>query len=113
MKFIQNWFDKMVRRSWERANTNTISLTSSPLTRDQVISMGSKVHHEYTSGSRLDSDPNLRFNMYRAENGYIMEVRVTDKRTERTHHNLHLIPDSDDLGKSIAEIITVESLKVS
>jgi hypothetical protein len=60
----------------------------------------------------MDSNPDLTFKMYRAENGYIMEVRQYDKRSDRHSTNLHLIPDDADLGSSIAQIITVESLKV-
>jgi hypothetical protein len=51
--------------------------------------------------------------MFRAENGYVMEVRYNDRRTDRTTTILHLISDQEDLGQSIAHIITVESLKVS
>lgn len=65
------------------------------------------------SSNELESHPDLNFRMYRAENGYAMEVRQYDRRTERHTINLHLILDDQDLGQSIAQIITVESLKVS
>jgi hypothetical protein len=63
--------------------------------------------------SELESNPDLNFRMYRAENGYAMEVRRYDKRTERHGINLHLITDNEDLGQAIAHIITVESLKAN
>jgi hypothetical protein len=107
MNWFDKWIAKKVRKAWD--DSSNVSLNIGPLTQSQVIGM--QLKNDYSSG-KLDAEPNLRFNMYRAENGYIMEVRVTDRRTERTHHNLHLIPDSEDLGKSISEIITLESLKV-
>lgn len=63
--------------------------------------------HDHT----LESHPDLNFRMFRAENGYVMEVRQYDKRTDRHSINMHIIPDDVDLGSSIAHIITIESLK--
>ena len=42
-----------------------------------------------------------------------MEVRHMDKRTERQNMTMHIITDNEDLGDSIAKIITLESLKAS
>lgn len=61
---------------------------------------------------RLDARADMNFRMYRAENGYVMEVQSYDKRTERNNINLHVITEDQDLGSAIAHIITVESLKV-
>jgi hypothetical protein len=60
----------------------------------------------------MDSNPDLNFRMFRAENGYVMEVRYNDRRTDRMTTSLHIIPDDADLGQSISHIITIESLKV-
>ena len=61
--------------------------------------------------SELESHPDLNFRMFRAENGYAMEVRRYDKRVDRHSIALHLITDEQDLGQAISHIITVESLK--
>jgi hypothetical protein len=50
--------------------------------------------------------------MSKAENGYVMSVRHTDRKTERSNNTLYLIADHEDLGQSISHIITVESLKI-
>ena len=60
----------------------------------------------------VDSVADLNFRIYRASNGYVMEVRQMDKRTERQTLNMHIITDQEDLGDSIAKIITLESLRV-
>ena len=64
-------------------------------------------HHS----DRMDSRPDLNFRMYKAENGFVMEVQSIDRRTERQQNKLYLIPDDQDLGQAVSHIITVESLK--
>jgi hypothetical protein len=102
MNWFDKWIAKKVRRAWDDAN--------SPKQFHNIV--GSKTA-ELVSRDRMDSNPDLNFRMFRAENGYVMEVRYNDRRTDRTTTNLHLISDQEDLGQSIAHIITVESLKVS
>lgn len=114
---MSNWFDKWiakkVRRAWEESTDvqHKISAKEKYALGTSINLVGASIsknsHHE------LESPADLNFRMYRASNGYAMEVRCYDKRTERHSVNLHLIPDSEDLGQSIAHIITVESLKVS
>jgi hypothetical protein len=60
----------------------------------------------------MSSDANLNFKMYKAVNGFVMEVRQYDKRTDRNVNELYLITDEQDLGEEIAKIITLESMKV-
>jgi hypothetical protein len=98
MIWLDKWIAKKVREAWDE-----------PKQFHNIV--GSKTA-ELVSRDRMDSSPDLNFRMFRAENGYVMEVRYSDKRTERTTTNLHLISDEEDLGQSIAHIITLESLKV-
>ena len=102
MSFIQNWFDRQIESAWDRARNQP----------KQIHSIAGARTADVISKDRMDSSPDINFKMYRAENGFIMEVRHYDKRTDRQSNNLHLIPESDDLGQSIAHIITIESLKV-
>jgi hypothetical protein len=104
MKWFDKWIAKKVRQAWEREQEPTKYAMNS------IVGMKTA---ELVSRDRMDSNPDLNFRMFRAENGYVIEVRYSDKRTERTTTNLHLISDEEDLGQSIAHIITVESLKVS
>jgi hypothetical protein len=104
MNWFDKWIAKKVRRAWENSQDEKQSYT--------LNSIGIKTA-ELVSRDRMDSNPDLNFRMFRAENGYVMEVRYNDRRTDRTTTNLHLISDQEDLGQSIAHIITVESLKVS
>jgi hypothetical protein len=101
MNWLDKWIARKVRRAWDDA--------SSPKQFHNIVVSKTA---ELVSRDRMDSNPDLNFRMFRAENGYVMEVRYNDRRTDCTTTNLHLISDEEDLGQSIAHIITVESLKV-
>lgn len=60
----------------------------------------------------LDSDKGIRFNVYKASGGTIIETRFYDRVKDRSHNSLHVIVDGDDIGKAIGKIITMETLKV-
>ena len=105
MKWFDKWIAKKVRQAWERAEQEPTKYAM-----NSIVGMKAA---EMVSRDRMDCSPDLNFRMFRAENGYVMEVRYNDKRTDRSTSNLHLISDDQDLGQSIAHIITVESLKVN
>ena len=115
---MSNWFDKWiakkVRRAWEESTD-----VQHKISAKEKYALGTAVNlvgaglTKGSSNRELESHADLNFRMYRAENGYAMEVRQFDKRTERHSINLHLITDDQDLGQAISHIITVESLKVS
>lgn len=58
----------------------------------------------------LDSEP-MRLHIYRANGGTIVETRVYDRQRDRTTNQLHIIGHDQDLGQSLAKIITMESLR--
>ena len=60
----------------------------------------------------LDSDKGIRFNVYKASGGTIIETRFYDRVKDRSHNSLHVIIDGEDLGKAIGKIITMETLKL-
>ena len=115
---MSNWFDKWiakkVRRAWEESSDVQHKISAK---EKYALSTGINLNlvgatMKASQNNELESQADLHFRMYRAENGYAMEVRHYDKRTERHNVNLHLITDDQDLGQSIAHIITLESLKV-
>jgi hypothetical protein len=110
MNWFDKWIAKKVLKAWDDARNPSFAISKGEALHLNSI-VGAKTA-SLVSQDRMESSPDLNFRMFRAENGYIMEVRQYDKRTDRHTHNLHLIPDSADLGQSIGHIITVESLKV-
>jgi hypothetical protein len=110
-----NWFDKWlygkVKSAWENKRQfdkeYQVSLKEHTVNSINMGAVG------VAGGGRLDCSPDLNFKMYRAENGYVMEVRQHDRKTDRQNVNLHVIAESEDLGTAISHILTLESLKVN
>lgn len=99
-----NWFARRLSLAQEELQEN-LRANLSKVSLGQAIP-SSRYDHE------VDSNADLQFRMNRAENGYVMSVRQFDRRTDRNINSLYLISDDEDLGQSIAHIITIESLKL-
>ena len=65
-------------------------------------------HHSQSLGS--DSDP-LRFTVYNASGGKIVEINHYDQRTDRHSTSLHIITSDEDFGAELGKIAFVEALK--
>lgn len=63
------------------------------------------------SARTIDSEKGIRFQVYKASGGFIIETGTFDRRTDRHHTSLHIITDDKDLGNELGKIITMESLK--
>ena len=53
----------------------------------------------------------IKFEVYRANGGTIVETRRYNRKSDDTIYELHVITDSQDVGQAIGQIITLESLK--
>ncbi len=58
----------------------------------------------------LDGEP-LRFNIFRANGGTVVQTHVYDRQKDRNLQQLHIVGHDQDLGHSLAKIITMESLR--
>lgn len=64
-----------------------------------------------STGPSLDSDKGIRFQVYKANGGMVVETSMYDRQRDRHFNGLHIITDEQDLGKELAKIITMETLK--
>jgi hypothetical protein len=53
----------------------------------------------------------IRFEVYRANGGTVVETRRNDRRTGDSLFELHVISGEQDIGEEIGKIITMEALK--
>lgn len=119
MSFIQKWLDRKIKASVERSKQEsqfTITLGGEKYSDVKQMAAASIARDRGLVGSsqhEIQRHPDLSFRMYRAENGYVMEVRQVDLKTERSTVNLHVISEDQDLGTAISHVITLESLKVN
>ena len=58
----------------------------------------------------LDGEP-LRFNIFRANGGTVVQTHVYDRQKDRSFQQLHIVGHDQDLGESLGKIITMESLR--
>jgi len=57
------------------------------------------------------SGSGIRFEVYRANGGTVIETRRNDRRTGDSVYELHVVAGDQDIGEEIGKIITMESLK--
>jgi len=57
------------------------------------------------------SATSIRFEVYRANGGTVIETRRNDRRTGDSLFELHVISGDKDIGEEIGKIITMEALK--
>lgn len=57
-----------------------------------------------------DSGLTMRFNVFSAIGGKIIEVRRYDERTDTSIQNLYIIHNDDDLAEQIAHVMAMEYL---
>jgi hypothetical protein len=110
MTWFDKWLARKVRRGLEQQKAQEEERAINSITRDAKFHLSKGIPIQVDS-SGLDSFPDLNFRMYKANNGWVMEVRHNDKRTDRQSISMHIIPEGEDLGDHIAKIITYESLK--
>jgi hypothetical protein len=53
----------------------------------------------------------IRFEVYRANGGTVIETRRQDRRSGDSLYELHVISGDQDVGEEIGKIITMEALK--
>ena len=54
----------------------------------------------------------IRFKVFRASGGTVVQTDVYDRKADRQYNNLHVIVEGQDLGQELGKIITYESLKL-
>ena len=100
MKFLQNWIIRKSRQIQEEQEMNAVS-----------IKMASAGGLSVGRGPQLDSDKGIRFQVYKANGGMVVETSMYDRHKDRHHNALYIITDEQDLGKELSKIITMETLK--
>ena len=108
-----NWFDKWIMKRAERIMEKANSVEAIP----QFAGAKLKHHNSIVGsmhqsiGDSLDS-PAVRFKMFKASGGTIIETNIYDDQRDRTINGLYVVTNDKDLGTEIGKILTLESLKV-
>jgi hypothetical protein len=89
------WLKQRLRNWLNSDDVETLSMNKLASTRDR---------HE------LDGEP-LRFNIFRANGGTVVQTYVYDRQKDRSFQQLHIVRHDQDLGESLNKILTMESLR--
>ena len=95
------WFNRWLARRVE-AGINDHNSMKSNLARPQAISVEESPDLQ-SSG--------MRFHLYSASGGTVIEVRQYDRKHDRNDHRLYVIPEGQDFHQSLTEIVTMERIK--
>ena len=95
-----NWLKRRLR-AWAFSADENEKILSNKLSRGNDV---------VASGETLSTEP-MRLSIYRANGGMIVETRVYDRQKDRSQNQLHIVGHDEDLGRSLAKIITMESLR--
>jgi hypothetical protein len=60
--------------------------------------------------SSLQSD-GMKFQLYKASGGYVIETRSYDRIRDRNNIKMYVITEDNNLGEEIGKIITMEALR--
>jgi len=78
-------------------------------------SMNERHQEEIQLAERSDevriSASGIRFEVYRANGGTVIETRRNDRRSGDSIYELHVVAGDQDIGQEIGRIITMEALK--
>jgi len=97
-----NWLKRRLR-IWAFSADENEKIQSNKVSRGLAIASSEP-------GETLSTEP-MRLSIYRANGGTIVETRQYDRQKDRSQNQLHIVGHDQDLGHSIAKIITMESLR--
>ena len=98
--FIQRWLLRSLKNAVEKEREDH-EMNSIKVPRGLQIG----------TGPSLDSDKGIRFQVYKATGGFVVETTMYDRRQDRHMNSIHIITDEQDLGQQLGKIITMETLK--
>ena len=89
------WLKRRLRVWINSEDVETLSVGKVTSTRDR---------HE------LDGEP-IRFNIFRANGGTVVQTYTYDRQRDRSNTQLHIVGHDQDLGECLGKIVTMESLR--
>lgn len=101
---------RVFMKNWLRHKLHNFIFPSDsdvPLMNNSISSAKLRTH----SGIDEDSHEPMRFTVYNAQGGKILETRTYDKRNDRWNSSLHVIENNENFGDAIGKIVFLEMLK--
>jgi hypothetical protein len=96
------WLRIKIRRWLNDHESMDDAFVNSKRGRNSIVS--ARDSHE------LDGEP-IRFNIFRANGGTVVQTHMYDRQKDRSFQQLHIVGHDQDLGESLSKIVTMESLR--
>lgn len=110
MKWFDNWFRKKCIEAWNTVDEADSSTPDRDVKLRRGIAINSRHSNFGDSVSNLDSQ-GMRFHLYKAVGGHVLETHVYNRREDQTDHTLYMIDDKEDFAKQVAQAILMEAMK--
>ena len=110
------WFRKIVWRITKRAWEDNDEFAHEENEGTPNGLRRRRVHNILSSNSVVENRENLasqgmRFHLYTAVGGHILETHVYNSRDDNHTHTLYMIKEEEDFAKQVAQAIMLESMK--
>lgn len=102
MNFVEKWFIRKCKWAWDNFRY---------LDQEEKMSLGQGQVKAATTGVSIAGKSSVRFNVYPASGGWVIEHYKQDRFKESEGPQLTIVTDSDKLGEALAHIVTLEALK--
>ena len=100
--FLKRWVINWVREDWEKERE---------INSMESIAIGKISKSREYIDDAMDNERALRFNVYHANGGRVIEINQYDRQKDRHKKNLYVITSEQDFGREIDKIITMEALR--
>jgi hypothetical protein len=106
LSWFERWFLKHSKKAWKNAKH--------PAYQEEDNRRGPRgpIEPLYASSNRSLNDRNsIDMSLFRADGGWIVQFTNYDDHRDRTNVHHFVIPDSEDFGQKLSEIITLQCLR--
>lgn len=106
--FLKRWIANIAKDAWEnRHDYESDNQIKPALSINEIKGLTIRQDDQPS----LNRDKAIRFNVYIANGGRIVEVNRYDRTKDRHVEGLYVITNDQDFGREIDKILTMESLK--
>ena len=111
MNWFFNWLNRKCRSAYDADERRDIISVSNKRSQSKYLS--SPPHDSEVGSITLERERALRFHVFQATGGRIVETQRYDHNHDRNTTGLYVITSDQDFGRELDKIITMESLKRS
>ena len=97
--WFQRWFLKHSRQAWQNGK------------QDHDMNIYSTPPPRVTGHRDLNTRNSIDLSLIRADGGWIVQFTSYDDHHDRHNVYHHVIPDSEDFGPKLAEIVTLQCMR--